>query len=261
MNFFRQATGLCCSFRAYRAVRDQPFTTSFKYLLKLVALLNLVVILSHLPVVLDAVNEFGAWADANLPPFAIRDGRVETEVEQPYYAGDDRVRFILDTTGVVTDADSAAEQGILVKAETYVYWVRMTNTTDQVRQLEASLEGFPDGEVNGGYLRHLMYWMLPVGFPLAYLVAVLLALLMTLIQAYLFALIGSFIERGSQRALGLPQLLNVALHAATPGAVIVAVYTALRLEGIDLWLIYLIAYGVFLVGGTHACREAVGSET
>ncbi len=100
-----------------------------------------------------------------------------------------------------------------------------------------------------------MYWMVPVGFPLAFVVAVLLGLLMTLIQGYLFALIGSFIERGGRQALTLPQLLNVALHAATPGAVIVAVYTALRLEGLDLWLIYLIAYGVFLVGGTHACRQ------
>lgn len=255
MNFFRLAISLCTSFRGYLVIRDQPFTTSFKYLLKLLAVLNLLVILSQVPLVLRAVNQFGSWADENLPPFTIQDGHIETAVDQPYVAGDEQVRFILDTTGTVTNVDTSAAQGILLKAETYVYWVRLTNTTEQVRQIEAPLEGFPNGDVNGDYLRRLLYWMLPVAFPLAFLVAVLLALLMTLIQGYLFALIGSFIERGSSRALAMPQLLNVALHAATPGAVIVAVYTAMALEGIDLWLIYLIAYGVFLVGGTHACRE------
>jgi hypothetical protein len=97
--------------------------------------------------------------------------------------------------------------------------------------------------------------MAVVGLLLAGFVGVLL-------QAWLFTLAASFMERGATNALQFRQLLNLALHAVTPGAIILTVYAACRLEGLDLWLVYLAAYGIFLVGATNAChRPAVPQES
>jgi hypothetical protein len=83
----------------------------------------------------------------------------------------------------------------------------------------------------------------------------LAGLVLALMQAGFFSGIGSMMERGAAHPLSFQQLFNIALHATTPAAIIVTAYLAMRLPGLDLWLIYLIAYSIFLVGATHACRQ------
>ena len=193
MTFLRTIVRLCAGFRAYRAVRDLTFSSSVKYLLKLMTLLALALILSLIPLLLASIDRFAAWADETLPPFTIEDGRVSSPVAQPYRAGDDAFRVILDTTDTVTNADLAAQQGLLINAEHYVVWIRDTNAVNGVQQRRATFQGFPDGAVDGEYLRRLIRWILPVGLPLAFVVAVLLGMLITLIQAYLFSIVGSIL--------------------------------------------------------------------
>jgi hypothetical protein len=68
-------------------------------------------------------------------------------------------------------------------------------------------------------------------------------------------MVASFMERSMPSPLQLPQLLNIAIHACTPAAIVVTVYTAMRLHNLNLWLVYLIVYGIFLIGATSACRD------
>ena len=47
------------------------------------------------------------------------------------------------------------------------------------------------------------------------------------------------------------------LHEMGAAAIVVTVYTAARLHDLNLWMVYLIVYGIFLIGATTACRDPV----
>ena len=256
MKFLRTVVALCSSFTSYRQIRDLPITTSLKHLIKLVSVLSVILLASFLPWMFDLSENFAQWVDRHFPPFSIHDGKITSEATQPFYVNDGDFLFILDTTGKVTGPDPRALQGILFTTDSFVVWFKATNTPDAVVQKQNhSLSGFPDGVVNGGYFRKLIRTFLWVGVPFALLILILLALLSTLLQAYLFSFVASFMERSMPAPLHLTQLLNIAIHAVTPAAIIVTVYSALRLHDLNLWMIYLIAYGIFLIGATNACRD------
>ena len=262
MSFLRTAIALCANFRNYRLVRDLPVTSSVKYLLKLLTLLALVLMTSFVPWALKVADHFAGWADAHFPRFSIQDGKlIAGDVPQPYSAGDTDFVFMLDTTGKVTQPDTKTLQGVLFMADSFIVWMKLTNAPEAaVRAQQYSLRGFPDGVVNGDYFRSLIRSFLWVGLPLTLLVLVLIGLLSTLLQAYLFSLFASLIERGMPSGLRLPQLLNIAIHAVTPAAIVFTAYLAMRLEGLDLWLIYLVIYGIFLIGAANACRDRTAKE-
>jgi Protein of unknown function (DUF1189) len=258
MNFLRTVIALCSSFKSYRQVRDLAVSTSLKYLLKLMAGLSLILLASFIPWVFSTSDNFAQWADRHFPPFSISQGKVTTIATQPFYAGEGDFLFILDTTGQVTGPDPKALQGILFTADSFVVWMKATNAPDAaIASQRHSLRGFPDGVVNGDYFRKLIRAFLWLGLPFALVIIILLALLSTLLQAYLFSFIASFMERSMPAPLQLKQLLSIAIHAVTPAAIIVTAYSAMRLHDLNLWIIYLIAYGVFLIGATNACRDHV----
>lgn len=262
MNFLQKVALLCAGFQHYRHIRDAPLTSAIGYLLILMAVLGLVLMASFVPWVLGYAEEVVAWVDGHVPRFRLENGRVVAEqLPQPYYAGDEQMMFILDTTGTVTNADLRAQQGILFMADRYVMWVRFTNppgATVQTRQ--SSLQGFPDGVVDGAYVRRLIHTFLWVALPLTYGVLVLVGTLSALLQAYLFAGVATFTERSLPSPLTMTQLLSIAIHAVTPAAIVFTVWTSFRLSGVNLWLVYLIVYGVFLIGGTYACRNRSDTE-
>ena len=258
MNFLRTIVALCTSFKSYRQIRDLAVTTSLKHLIKLVSVLSVILLASFIPWMFEISDNFAQWADQHFPSFSIHEGKITTTAPQPFYAGEGDFLFVLDTTGKVTGPDPKALQGILFTADSFVVWFKATNAPEAVVQSQRhTLRGFPDGVVNGDYFRKLIRTFLWVGLPLFFLVLALFGLLSTLLQAYLFSFVASFMERSMPSPLHLPQLLNIAIHAVTPAAIIVTAYSAMRLHELNLWAIYLIAYGIFLIGATNACRDHV----
>jgi len=261
MNFASTVLQLCSSFKSYRQFRDVPVTSSVKYLLKLMALLALVLMASFVPWALRGCAEFARRFDLNRPVFTLHDGKLTSTAAQPAYWGDSDLMFVLDTTGKVTKPDPAALRGILFMADKFLFWVNATNVPEGgAMSREQNLAGFPDGTVDGSYIRRLMNASLLMAVPLSWVLLILGGALTCLFQAYLFSLAASVLERTMTAPFRLNQLLNIAIHAVTPGAIIVTTYTALRLQGIDLWLVYLIAYGIFLVGATNASRDKLAPE-
>ena len=255
MNFLRTVIALCSGFANYRAYRDLALSTSLKYLLKLITLLALVLVICAVPPALNGIDEFARRFDRHRPDFSIHDGKVVTRAQQPYSWGGNDVRFILDTTGAIAAPDSNATFGVLFTADSFLYWVTLTNAPAPLGTHLQSLRGFPDGNVTGEYFRHLIRSLLWLAVPFGWLLLVLFGMLSCLLQAYLFATIASFMERSMTAPLQLSQLLNVAVHASTPAAIVVTAYTAMRLPNLNLWLVYLIVYGIFLVGASAACRN------
>jgi len=268
MNFLRSIIALCSGFANYRAYRDLALSISLKHLLKLIMLLALVLAISAVPPALQAVDEFARRFDDRRPDFSIQDGKIVSHEKQPYLWGNKDARFILDTTGAVTTPDSNATAGVLFTADSFLYWLTptndsllswaaATNATTIISAPPQSLRRFPDGVVNGDYFRHLIRAMLWLLVPLGWLLLVLFGMLSCLLQAYLFSVVASFMERSVPAPLQLPQLLNIAIHACTPATIVVTIYFAMRLHNLNLWLVYLIVYGIFLIGASIACRDPV----
>lgn len=260
MNFLRTVIALCSGFANYRAYRDLAITTSLKHLLKLITLLALVLTICAIPQAIDAIDEFAHRFDDHRPAFSIQDGKIVSHEPQPWSWGNHDVRFILDTTGAVTSPDSNATFGVLFTTDSFLYWVTLTNTPTPVSTHLQNLRGFPNGTVDGNYFRHLIRALLWLLVPLGWLLLVLFGMLSCLLQAYLFSVVASFMERSMPAPLQLPQLLNIAIHACTPAAIVVTVYSAMRLHNLNLWLVYLIVYGIFLVGASTACRDQVKKQ-
>jgi hypothetical protein len=258
MKFLRTVIALCSGFATYRPYRDLAVSTSLKHLLKLVALLALVLAICAIPALQDGMDKFAHRFDEGRPDFSIHDGKIVTRAQQPFSWGNNDLRFILDTTGAVTTPDSNAAYGVLFTTDSFLYWVTFTNAPAPVVSTRLqSLHGFPDGVVNGEYFHNLSRALIWLLIPLAWLLLVLLGMLGCLIQAYLFSMVASFMERSMPAPLQLHQLLNIAIHACTPAAIVVTVYTAFRLHDLNLWMVYLIVYGIFLIGATSACRDPV----
>ena len=261
MNFFRTIVHLCLGFRYYRNVRDRSLAATAGYLAVLIVLLVMVLMASFVPWGLHRCEDLATWMDKHLPPFSIHDGQVVTTAKQPFRTGSDDFLFVLDTTGTVTAPDPAAAQGVLVMRDRFLVWFKPPNTPPEyLRSQVQPLRGFPDGPVNGDYFRTQLQPVLLLSLPFVAGGLVVAGLLFTVAQACFFSWIGSMMERNAPHPLSFQQLLNIALHATTPAAIIVTAYLAMRLPGLDLWLVYLIAYGIFLVGATHACRNRDSAE-
>ena len=261
MKFLRTVLALSANFRHYRAIRDLPVRSSLWYLTKLVFPVTLLTLLALTPVALHRVDDLAEWMDRHLPKFAINDGHVTSPVPQPYRASADGFLFILDTTGATTQPDTNVLQGLLLNSDSFTFWIGATNgPTPVMRTQQSSLHGFPDGNVNGDYFRQLFRSFLWVGGPVAWVMLAVVALLIILAHAVIFAGFASMMDRGAMRALSLRQLLNVAIHAATPATLVNAAFIALQLESINLWWLYLIVYGIYLIGAVAASREPLPQD-
>ena len=256
MKFLHTVLEVCANFRNFRAIRDLPVRTSLQYLAKLVLPVTLLTLLALLPAGFRRVDSVAEWMDQHLPAFAIQDGRVTSPVAQPCRVQADDFLFLLDTTGATTQPDTNVLQGLLLTADSFQFWIGATNgPTPILRTQHSSLRGFPDGPVNGEYFRQLCRSFLWVGGPVSWVLLALFAMVIILLHATIFAGFATLMERGVDRTLTFWQLLNIAIHAATPATLVTAAFLGLQLESVNLWWLYLIVYGLYLIGAVAASRD------
>lgn len=258
MSFFHTMIRCCSGFQAYREVRDLPMRDSLLYLFRLLLLLGLVLAAVFVPQTWQFANTVADWSERNLPPFRIEQGKLRTNAPQPYRAGDRHFLFVLDTTGKITEPDPHASYGVLLTSDFLLFWMKTSRRPDSNLVVQRhNLRAFPDAEITPAYLRNLVRAAILMSLPVFFV----LGIVVLLGQVLLFSLVGAFIERSMINGLRWPQLFNIAVHAVTPAAVIFTVYVSMRLEGLDLQLVYVVAYGIFLLGATNACRNPAPDQT
>lgn len=266
MNFLHTAAGLCASFKSYREIRDLPVTSSIKYLLQLLATLAALLVLGTLPAMWNGSNRFITRFDNHRPDFSISNGRIVSNVTQPQVWGNDDLRFVLDTTGKEVKPDPRAATGLLFNADSFTFWRTVSDSGKPVVVGQTlKLAGYPEGPVTGAYIRRLVTISLCLGVPMSWVLLLLVGMFTCLMQSYFFSVVTSLMERTMPAPMTLPQLLNIAIHAVTPGTVIVTAYSIFWSYGWELTLnvlslIYLIAFGIFFTGATGACRDKTRAE-
>jgi hypothetical protein len=254
VSFFRKAFALCTGFASYQEILDVPVAVSLRYLAVLLALLSIGLTTAYLPRAHTFAKKQARWFGESVPAFTIKDGRVTSDAPQPVRAQQRDFVFILDTTGRVTGAETNTPVGLLLTANNAVLW-----TPGQVQQ-HGIRSLLPDGVVNGDYMTRYLQGMLLIGAPLAALLLFIVGGLAMLAHAWFFSFTAGILERGQPNPLTPPQLLNIAIHAITPAALVCAVYAAFGLREVDYWLVYLIVYGIFLVGAANTCRRLLFGE-
>ena len=261
MKFFLKTLLLCGSFQSYRQFCFLSVTSSIRYVLKIVAVLGLILLFSLTPWALRHGDRFSQWIDQNIPSCRIQEGKIISEVEQPYFAGNKEFMFILDTKEEVAITEQDAMQGVLFTEDQLLFWVKPpSGSTEDISIKTTGLSGLPNGTINGLYFRRLLRSFLWAWLPILWGVIILAGTLSASLQALLFSAIATCFGRYTSNQLPMNVLLNISLHAVAPAAIVFTLFAALRIHEVDLWVVYLVVYGVFLFGATNACRESIQIE-
>jgi len=214
--FYHQSYSAVTDFYFYRTIFEQPLRKTLVYFVCLsvhtAAILTLVLSWHYGTPLLDMFR----WAQSNLPPFEVQDGRLVVATKQPLvkrYPGKEIVTFVFDTTGVYSDPSSLEEPAILftedklylrVAGETRTYlWEDFGTFQISSREFEVMISS-------------LKWAYLPVG----YLLALAYTLAAKALSVPLLALLA--LSSSLRYAIHLPlqQRLTIALYSLTPAIII-----------------------------------------
>lgn len=259
MRFFRRIVELCTSFTAYRAIADVSALATMGHLILMLVVCVTVAVGSYLPSLWRGTKQFAAWWERTVPAVEFRDGRVTTANTEPFDARYRDWHVLVDPAGNPDQPPkSDAVYGIIVGSDRAIVWNRHpSNPESSLSKWEVKASHFPPGRVDAGYIRGLMLGGAWAGVLMAVALIVCAALVAVVLQAYLFSAVAAFMDRSEGEGLRLRQYMNIALHAATPALLVVTAYTVMGLEMLieHIGWVYLIVYGIFLMGGTNACRR------
>ncbi|MCC7519104.1 MAG: DUF1189 family protein [Verrucomicrobiae bacterium] len=186
----------------------------------------------------------------DIPTFTIAGGVAQTEAPTPLFANTNHFPILVDPRGEVKDPEKLFASGALVKSRELVVWI------PGARPMASAWRHWPEGTMGRAYLDELGRTAREsclVLMPLAWAVVAALGLM----QALGFATLGSFFERKMTPSMEFRHLFNIATFALTPGTLILAVYATIGFREVSFPLVYFGSYGLFLVLGSSACRDAL----
>lgn len=259
MNFFRTLLNCCAGFRYYRSLLPLHPLQSVKFLAIVVLLIVVAQIGTFVPVLRHALDRGAEWVQYNLPRFEIRDGRARYEAELPFTFTNQFATITIDTSGNTNRPPYARPYALFIGQDKIWFGMAPPNARGELgppRESVESLQGYPNGIVNGDYIRNLASPWLWRAAPYAVLIYFFAWLLAVLIQAYIFTLVISFAESATLRKFGFNEFFNIAAHACAPAAIVVTTLMASRMFRVE-WLLmaFLGTYFIYVMGATAACRH------
>ena len=251
--FYRQSYSAVTDFHFYRTIFEQPLRKTLIYFLFLsvhtAALLTLILGWHYGPQLLDMFR----WAQNNLPPFEVIDGRLSVATEQPLvkkYPGKETITFVFDTTGTYSDPSELEDPVILftednlyfrLAGETKTYWWKDFGT-------------FQVGSREFGTLISFFKWAY---FPVGYCLALSYTLVAKGLSAIFLTLLA--LSTSLRHGIRLPfqQRLTIALYGLTPAVVI---DLAVKVTGVQISYFFLLYFTIAAIYTYSATQKCVISE-
>jgi uncharacterized protein DUF1189 len=240
-------------FQSYQYLFRNPLRVTLTYWFMVSFALALTVVVIRYFEIKRELPTFTAEIAKNLPDFSFRDGETVTSAKTPVIVRETPVPIVLDPADTISNPPPEFTNGMFHIGKTKIKVWQQDATEPQI----VPIKGFPDGKVDRDYLfrhgTHLSYILAPLLFVLL----TLLFFVIGLLQALFFATLVSFLEKTIQPSFTFDEMLNISIYALTPGSLIVLVYWAVGVPLIPRDLIYFLAYIIFHVLASAACRRSM----
>jgi hypothetical protein len=252
--FFAQLYLSVADFDFYSRVVWRPLSETLRFLLLLAALVAVFLTLLFAWRWFPEAEHFVAWAEENIPPFEIRDGRLETAVEQPFMASYERagrvVSFVFDTTGAHPDPSGLREPVFLLAEERL--FVRFEGRTDAYSWEDFGSLVFQPGDL-ADYADVLKLVFFPVGYSFFLIYTLAAKALTALILCPLAYSVGLV----NGRRLGVASCFAITLHSLVPA---IAIDLAVRMTTVTISYFDLIYLAVAALYTFLATQKTAGSD-
>lgn len=251
MRFLWTLLGVCSGMKFHRIALQWTAVDALKFLLKFTLLLTLV----GTPILVrNSMRTAGAaldWLDEEkiLPECYIEHGHARTSLKEPYCRRIQDLAFVIDTVNATPLVATGATASITLTADNLQIWAE-----NHPRPQTIPLNLFPDGRLNGAYLRNLLQESLPWMSVLTAAMVFAGFFCGALLQVLVFSGIASFVEQGIEPGYRFAQLFSFGILALTPAAIAALVYSAFGVAIEHLSLVYFLVFAFYFTGSTTVCR-------
>lgn len=239
--FFTQFVKACTDFTFYKNVYDNTLSTSFKFFFKLILFISIIVGIHQGIYLSNQVKLVLNWAKRNMPNLVIKEGKLNTEVEQPYDTNFKKIPVIVDTTGKVKNLNNY-NKGVLLKKKEILY------KRKGVKSVSISLENIKDMNFNSSFITQLEKNLYPKLVPLIVLFIYIYFSLIKATHILLFSILGLGVSNFRSKGFSYNEILNIAIYAFAPLGILTVVFGVVGLRNNFSWIIYTGVYAFYIVG-------------
>jgi len=241
-DFLNKFIQSCTNFNFFKNIIPQPVKTSFKFFLTLILLISIIVGFREGWLMSRIMEDVFNWANNNLPNMVIKDGRLSTEVEQPFKTMYEDIPILIDTTGEIQDLREY-EKGVLIKEKKVVYKIPESDT------LKFSFEKIKNLELTPDSINKIKKNLYTKIVPMTIIFRYIYFGIVKFMQIFLFSLLGMVINNIKHKGFSYKEILNISIYAFSPVALISIILGVLGVHTTITWLIYSGLFAFYLVGG------------
>lgn len=272
----------------YCSIVPQAFGRSLRYLI-LLAFFAAVALSVRYTVDLK-IQMFGAmkWARANIPQIlsgipeiTIENGQVFCAAQQPFVkiwnVGKDQAVFIIDTTGEITSLEGY-DNALFFTKNKLIFKSTEREGMAKIQEYDLSKvayfklqpgEGAKGEIVNIAFDKEKIYqltykklarWLRVVrwmAFPIILISLFSYYIFAKMVQLFVFSPLSLLVGKFAQSGINYSKLLNIGAYALTPPTSFAVLFTIIKWNIRNFWLLYIGVYMTFLIIAVLKCKKSL----
>jgi len=260
MRFVVQALQLSAGFQPYPYFVRRGFPLAARFLVKLLLLLAALVVAGMLPRLLPLTDDAAEWLGRSLPDAAIEESRLQTTASLPHAVTNRAIVVRLDLDARVPELSPELPAAVVFAGDRLLFGFYSGEAGRPASVSELPYKGLPEGRLDPAYFHRLFRQLIYQTAPLAVLILFASGAISLFLLALSFTLVTSVADRMVGRSdLSFGQMLSIATYALAPPLLLTSGYLLLGMWRMPLGIVFFALYGVFLIGGSYACRrDALG---